>query len=236
MAQRTAEQHIAAPVAFCAWRSMLFAHWRVEPDRLQRLLPPGLEVDTHDGSAWVSLTPFEMADVRPGLPGLGRTRRGWTTLETNLRTYVRRPGGADGLWFLSLDIVNPLAVGVARMGVGAPYFRADLDLRREGDTVSYSGRRGSDGPGYDATAQLGPHVEPDPTAVWLTSRWRAFTRHLGQVLVVPVEHEPWPVREVRLELSETVTVAAGLDGLGPPDLAHWSEGVHVRVGFPRPSA
>lgn len=102
--------------------------------------------------------------------------------------------------------------------------------------MSYSGRRGPGGPAYDATVQLGRHVEPDPTAVWLTSRWRAFTRHLGRILVVPVEHEPWPVREARLELTETVTVAAGLDGLGPPDLAQWSEGVHVRVGFPRPSA
>jgi uncharacterized protein len=51
-------------------------------------------VDEYDGMAWVSLTPFLMAAVRPaGVP----IEPGFSTFpETNLRTYVRRPDGRDG--------------------------------------------------------------------------------------------------------------------------------------------
>jgi len=238
MAHRTAERRIRVPVAHSAWRWMAFAHWRVEPGAVQALLPRGLEVDTYDGAAWLSLTPFELADVRPGLPGLHGVDRGWSTLETNLRTYVRRPGGPDGLWFLSLDVENVLAVAGARLGVGAPYFRADLTLRREAGTVAYSGRRIGSDADYAIVLRPGEPIEPDPLEVWLTSRWRAYTRHLGRLWMLPVEHEPWPLRAAEvLELRETVTDAAGFEALGAPDLVHWSEGVRrVRSGAPRPCA
>nr|WP_241561529.1 DUF2071 domain-containing protein [Streptomyces orinoci] len=36
---------------------------------MQRLLPRGVTAGTHDGAAWVGLTPFAMTAVRPaGLP------------------------------------------------------------------------------------------------------------------------------------------------------------------------
>jgi len=176
--------------------------------------------------------------VRPGLPGSGRIDRGWTTLETNLRTYVRGPGGADGLWFLSLDIDNVLAVAGARAAVGAPYFRADLTLRRDAGTIAYAGRRLGADAAYEVVLRPGEPIEPDPLEVWLTSRWRAYTRHLGRLVMLPVEHEPWPLRAAEvLELRETVTAAAGFEALGSPDLVHWSEGVRrVRSGAPRPCA
>src|SRR4051812_36518474 len=49
------------------WEQLLFLHWRREPAEIQAMLPPGLHVDTHDGSAWVGLTPFRMHRVRPAL-------------------------------------------------------------------------------------------------------------------------------------------------------------------------
>src|ERR671932_566151 len=101
---RLPDQRVRWPVVCQRWVTMTFLHWAYDPAAVQRLLPPGLEVDTHDGAAWVSLTPFVMRDFRPpcapAVPGLSHFP------ETNLRTYVRGPEGGDGLWFLSLEAAS----------------------------------------------------------------------------------------------------------------------------------
>src|SRR5215207_5979162 len=40
------------------WRTAAFFHWAFAPDLIRRLLPPGFELDTFDGRAWIGLTPF----------------------------------------------------------------------------------------------------------------------------------------------------------------------------------
>ena len=83
------------------WRHLVFLHWRVNPQQLQTHLPPGLTIETFDGSAWLALVPFAMENVRPwwspSVPGIS-----WF-LETNLRTYVRHESGLSAVWFFSLD-------------------------------------------------------------------------------------------------------------------------------------
>jgi uncharacterized protein len=59
---------VTRPVMVQHWADVVFAHWRYDPDIVQRLLPPDVIVDVHDGSAWVALVPFRME--RLGLPGL----------------------------------------------------------------------------------------------------------------------------------------------------------------------
>src|SRR3954451_15112605 len=71
MVSRTAEQHVSVPLLRTSWETLAFVHWRVSPERIQALLPDGLVVDVHDGSAWIGLTPFVMANMRPlGVPDL----------------------------------------------------------------------------------------------------------------------------------------------------------------------
>ncbi|MFG3015643.1 DUF2071 domain-containing protein [Streptomyces cinerochromogenes] len=91
------------PALRAGWLTQTFLHWSYAPELIQRLLPDGLTVDTYDGHAWVGLTPFVMADVRP--PGSPVALAAFP--ETNLRTYVRGPGGREGLWFLSIEVACP---------------------------------------------------------------------------------------------------------------------------------
>ena len=60
--------------------------------------------------------------------------------ELNVRTYVERDG-KPGVWFLSLDATNPLAVWAARRFFHLPYFRATMSLRHEADGISYRSQR-----------------------------------------------------------------------------------------------
>lgn len=248
MAGPTAEQHVALPCLKSAWLTLTFLHWPVPPAQVQALLPPGLVVDEWRGSAWVSLTPFEMADMRPlgwgpspgapGLPGRAAARALHalsSSPETNLRTYVRGPDGRDGLWFLSLAIAGRALAVTLRSVSGAPYHHGRLGLDRSRDAVTYTGAGPGDESSYHLVVRPGDPIEPTELDTWLTGRWRAYTSHLDRLLVFPVEHEPWPLLSARVEAAEqTVADAAGLSDLGAPHRVQFSAGVRrVRMGFPR---
>lgn len=227
------EERVRLPFVLQDWHTVSFLHWRCDPDDVASLLPRGLTPDVLDGSAWVGLTPFVVrrfrAPLLPPVPGLSDYP------ETNLRTYVRGPEGRDGLWFLSLDVSSLPSVVGARAGLGAPYCWADLSVDRGDGVIRYEGRR-RHGPSASYRLEVQPTspplaVPPHPVAE-LVGRWRAYTRHLRRLWVVPVEHEPWPVQEARLlHCEQSVTTAGGLPDLGPPELVHFAESVHARLGI-----
>ena len=100
------------------WRSLLFVHWRVPVEQLRPLVPPDLEIDRFDDSAWVGLVPFTMTGVRPWwVPGLLNVRGITRFHECNVRTYVTL-GGKPGVWFFSLDAASRPAVWWAPRGSG----------------------------------------------------------------------------------------------------------------------
>ena len=122
------------------WRDLVFVHWAVSPAVVAPLLPPELEVDTFEGKAYVALVPFLMTGIRcVGLPPIPGTSR---TLETNVRTYVRRRGVArepiPAVWFHSLEAASSLAVRAARWGFGLPYFKATMRYERATATDAVS--------------------------------------------------------------------------------------------------
>lgn len=225
---------IRIPLLRQAWRTVTFVHWRYARSQLQPMMPPGLTVDERDGSAWVTLTPLLMQDVR--LAGTPPVPRLSTFPETNLRTYVRGPDGREGIWFFSLDAAAAWITVGARLLLGAPYFLAALAIDA-GDGVRYAGARLSRRrPSCRLQVRPGPPVEPDGLEVWLTHQWRAYTRHAGMLLELPVRHEPWPLRAATVTgLAESLTAAAGLPAPPAPALVHYSEGVaEVAFGPARP--
>lgn len=248
MVSRTAEHHVSVPMLRASWETLTFVHWRVAPQVIQGLLPSGLTVDVFDESAWLGLTPFVMANMRPlgvpDLPGglhlvpgarrMPRLADVTSTAETNVRTYVRGPDGRQGLWFLSLDVGSAGLAAALRLAVGAPYHRARLTVAPRGDAVDYAGARVGDRGSYRLRIRPGAPMEAGDLEVWLTSRWRSYTAHLGRLIVTPVEHEPWPLRAATLEgIEQNLTDSVGVDVAGEPPLVHYSDGVrHVRLGRP----
>jgi len=222
---------VLIPVMFQNWLSLSFLHWRCDAQSLTMRLPPGLELDTFHGAGWVGLTPFRLTGLRPpGLPPLP----GLSTFpETNLRTYVRGPAG-PGIWFFSLEAASVLAVLGARVGYGLPYHRARMTVREGDRHVEYRSAR----PGaiVSVRVRVGDRLErPDALTRFLTERYRLYARHLGRLVTAAVAHEPWPLHDAWIEIcDQTLTRWAGLTADCPPDLVHYSPGVHTRVGAPRP--
>jgi uncharacterized protein len=220
------------------WQSLTFLHWAYDPADIERLLPPGLTVDTCDDVAWVGLTPFLLVNFRPlclpPVPVLS------TFPETNLRTYVRDASGTDGLWFFSLDVSSLATVLGARSLYWVPYHWATMTVEEgPGTAVHYrSRRRGPRGPspGHRVVVRpTGPVPEEgcSPLVDFLTGRWRAFTRIAGRLTTVPVEHPPWPLFDAEVDmLEEDFLSTAGLPVPEHGPLVHFSPGVDVRLGLP----
>src|SRR5204862_7424557 len=79
---------------------LLFLHHRVPAEELRPLVPDGLELEEHSGSAWLGVTPFEITGLRAR--GLLPLPLASSFRELNVRTYVTRDG-TPGIWLFPLD-------------------------------------------------------------------------------------------------------------------------------------
>ena len=235
-------------VGYHTWRNLSFLHWKFPPELIAPLLPPGLSLDTFDGDAWVGLVPFYMANVRPrwfcAVPGLSNF------CETNVRTYVHYQGSDPGVWFLSLEASNSIAVLAARLGWHLPYFRSVMHLSIEGTLHQYNCRRLWPSPrhvGCQVTALFGPLLgaddpdRPRPAGQALPGTLEHFLieRYLlyaegrrGDLYCGQVHHPPYPVRQIELlQCKDTLLGSHGLEVARPPDHIAGSLGVDVEI-FP----
>ena len=130
------------PVMYQTWGTLLFLHWPIAAERLRPLVAPRLSLDTFEGRAWVSVTPFTMWGIRPAfLPPLPVVSQ---SHELNVRTYVHLDG-VPGVWFFSLDASNVLAVLGAHAALGLPYFRARMRLRAHNSAIQFASTRAHPG-------------------------------------------------------------------------------------------
>jgi uncharacterized protein YqjF (DUF2071 family) len=195
------------------------------------LVPPSLEIQEFDGTTWVGLVPFRMTGVSPRLvPNMP-----WVSAfpEMNLRLYVEHLGQA-GVWFVSLDAANPMAVWVARKFFHLPYFHARMQLNERGERVEYSSDRigGTGAVRFAGSYQpTGPvyHAKPGTLEHFLTERYCLYTQTAsGALLRGHVHHVPWPLQPAELEIAvNEVATPQGLPLEGPPALVHFSRRLDV---------
>ena len=209
------------------WEQLLFAHWRVPVERLREHVPPELQVDTHEGEAWLGVTPFRVANLRfRGLPPLPYLS---SFLELNCRTYVSHGGARPGIWFFSLDASSRLAVEAARRLYKLPYFEA----RMEGLPRYRCSRSGTERPHvWEATyGPSGPvfNAEPGSLEHFLTERYCLYTTdETGALHRGEIHHPPWPLRLAVAQIELNTMPPDGLVPAGEP-LLHYAERQDVLI-------
>jgi uncharacterized protein YqjF (DUF2071 family) len=226
---------------FMRWHDLLFAHWRVDPALLRPLIPPSLELQTFDGSAWLGVVPFWMSGIRarflPPVPGLSRFP------EINVRTYVTA-GGRPGVWFFSLDATSRIAVRAARWTFHLNYLDADIrcHVNRSTDHVIYHStrtHRGASPAEFDATyAPAGPVFAATPGSLdhFLTERYCLYAAAPdGRTFRGDIAHRPWPLQPATLDLRRN-TMADSLSLTLPAaesPLLHFAKRLDVVAWLPQ---
>jgi uncharacterized protein YqjF (DUF2071 family) len=224
------------PVLRQQWTELAYFHWPYEPNAVQQLLPPGVNVDTFDGDAWVGLIPFEMRKVQigstPPLPWLG------SFIEINVRTYVTDSLGRRADWFFSLDVPRSVIVAVARSMFSLPYCWAQATHVEHEDRHHYEMNRRwprNSGPHADMRFSVGERIEDVAVGDlehFLCSRWALLTKRRSQLLYGSVHHQRWPLHRVDdVEIDQTIIEAAGLPSPNGAPHALYSPGVDVGIAW-----
>jgi uncharacterized protein YqjF (DUF2071 family) len=207
-----------------SWQDLLFAHWRVDPAAVRKLVPEELSVDEHDGSAWLGVTPFEITGFR--LRGMFPLPLVSSFPEINVRTYVTAED-KPGIWFFSLDTSSQLAVEAARRAYKLPYFHARISLERRGRRVEYAAaRRESQRPFVfeGSYKPAGEAVEPESGSLehFLTERYCLYAADESGLDRAEIHHGPWRIGPADAEIGENTMAPDGLEPKGEP-LFHLAE-------------
>jgi uncharacterized protein YqjF (DUF2071 family) len=194
------------PFLTARWEHVFIATYAVPPELLTPRLPPGLELDTRDGQAFVSLVPFQFLDTRVlgiGWPG----HRDF--VELNLRFYVHR-NGERGVVFLREFVPKRLVVAVARWVYNEPYRTAPLTAAIHEDAERVSAEYRLTWAGREhviAVTGRKPAYVPDEKSTehyFKELRWGYGTTRAGEALRYEVIHPRWealPVEDFLIDLD-----------------------------------
>jgi len=230
----------ATPLMHQSWHHLLFLHWEVPARELQALLPPGLDLDTYEGIAYIGLIPFTLSGVRPvgipAMPGLSSFH------EVNVRTYVHRNGKDPGVWFFSLDASSMLAVTAARAAYYLPYFNASIDFQASDEplpTVGFQAHRDDTRGAMPAHAHVryrpveGATQTARPNSIehFLIERYILYAADEAKDLYkARVHHQPYPIQRAEvIDLQETLVWSAGIKRGEEAPIRHYASEVNVNV-------
>ena len=201
---------------------------------MARLVPQGLEVDQHDGSAWVSVTPFVVTGFR--LRGTFPVPFVSTFAELNARTHVTAED-KPGIWFFSLDASSRLAVEAARRNYKLPYFHARMSSQRRGEEIAYvCDRAGNPGRRFEGRYRPTGEVfnaEPGSLEWFLTERYCLYAADRGRLHRAEIHHPLWPLQPAEARVAENTMPPPGLD-LGPVVSCQFSRRQDVLIWPLRP--
>lgn len=194
------------PFLTAEWRNLFLATCAVPPSLLIPYLPSGLELDTRDGVAFVSLVAFEFVDTRVlGLPWPGYRN----FPELNLRFYVRH-GGDRGVVFVREIVERRLVAWLARTIYNEPYRVAPLTSHCQEDDAGRTMEYRLKWAGCDQVLRVTgrkPAYLPDSSSdehFFKEHRWGYGRTRRGAAVRYEVAHPAWevfPVQSCHIELD-----------------------------------
>lgn len=198
------------PMAFAfltaRWQHLFLATYSVPPSLLEKRLPPGLELDTRDGDAFVSAVAFQFLDTRVlGIPWPGYRN----FAELNLRFYVRH-GSERGVVFIREFVPQRFVAWMARTIYNEPYLAAPLTGQVEEGPALVTAEYRLDWAGrthvLSVTGRNAPFrpEEQSTEHFFKEHHWGFGTTRGGRAIRYQVEHPVWdvyPVQNYRVDLD-----------------------------------
>ncbi|HEX8218018.1 MAG TPA: DUF2071 domain-containing protein [Chloroflexia bacterium] len=216
------------------WHNLLFAHWPLDPLALRAAVPRELQIDTFGGEAWLGLVVFGLSGIK--LRGLPEVKPLASFPEVNLRTYVSYQG-QPGVYFISLDADNPLAVAIASRWFKLNYYDAEIRYTRDAAGFHFKSRRIQR---RLPEARLDVTYAPADNATaapcderlqeWLTERYCYYVARGGRVERCDIEHRPWSLQSARAGFREnSIALPYGIQLDGAEALLHYSRYMEAHI-------
>lgn len=214
------------------WNDLLFAHYPIKIEKLRSLVPDSLTIDTFDGVGWVGIVPFHITKSRvkgvPPIPGMAAFP------ELNVRTYVSLDG-KPGVYFLSMDATNLLAVAGARTLYHLPYVVADMNVSYSNGFINYDSKRLD-----ESGAVLNCRYRPISEAYygqkgtfdeWMAERYCLYTVNgSGNLKRCDILHQPWQLQKAEAEFyMNTMLSNQSIFVENPEPILHFSKEKKVRM-------
>ncbi len=203
------------------WNSAVFLHWRVELEELQKHVPRELEIDTINGTPWVSLVAFTMEKIRPkNLPA-------FTPIsdfhEINIRTYVKF-NNKTGVYFLSIEGGKLISCKIAKTVSELPYRYSNIQRQNGIYTSRNKKLKDTLYIDFEVGKIQNKKAELD---TWLTERYALFQEGKHYINEFDIHHLEWPIREVTLNTLHVNYPRFKKLLVNEPNLAQYSDGVQV---------
>jgi uncharacterized protein YqjF (DUF2071 family) len=228
------------------WRHLVMLNYAVEPALLRPFVPSGTELDSWQGTTFVSLVGFLFADTRVlGVPIPWHR----TFEEVNLRFYVRRSVAGEvrrAVTFIREVVPRSMIARVARLAYNEPY--QVLPMRHQFGalsadgvprTVEYEWRLSSGWAGMSVQSTgAGRVAEAGSLEEFITEHYWGYTRQRdGSTVEYQVAHprwRVWPVLAPRVTGDMAALYGKDFATLlsSPPTSAFLADGSAVTVYAP----
>lgn len=194
------------PFLTARWSNLCIFSYAVPPSLLQARVPHGLELDTRDGNAFVSVVAFDFLDTRVlgvGWPGYRNFP------ELNLRFYVRHRE-ERGVVFVREFVPGRLVTLLARLIYNEPYRATPLQsvIEDRADEIRVEHRLPWKGRTFKLSATgTKPSFLPSKDSdehFFKEQRWGFGTSRRGRTIRYEVQHERWqvyPIASYQLDLD-----------------------------------
>lgn len=222
-----------------AWRELLLFNFAVPDSLVASHLPPGVELDRYQGSAYASLVAFAFLDTK--VFGL---RWPWHTnfAEINLRFYVRR-GERRGVCFVREIVPRPIISFFARLLYNEPYVTAPISMTA--NMAPASRQQEYRLKWQDHTFSIAATAGHSTSLPAADSREHFFKEHewgfgqtrRGKLLTYRVEHPIWEVRDTtahHLDFDFAAVYGApwAILNASRPQSVVWAVGSAIKVMVP----
>jgi hypothetical protein len=202
------------PLAVAEWKDLVFVIFRVQREALDGLLPRGVEVETYEGEAILSLAAVTMRHFRRHATG---SRAGHLFARVkeqrflNLRTSVRS-NDVKGVHFLWGWANRPLGLPLpdSPFGLTCSFARINFDCDRDLGVVSGSVERERGGTfGYRGRIAVEPQYRPfreGTLGYFALERYNGIFNHRGTGRIFRAWHPQWLSTRVLMDHLDTELV------------------------------